>query len=168
MNMAVHIPADTGIEFIALDKLHNPALRIVAGYWTAQRGEHSFPTRDEIKPRDIVSVLPHMSLLKVQGGDFLYRVVGDGVVRAFALPLQNRKLSDIAQDAPVFGTILQTILRGVVDNGEPAAVCGIIGRDFPQANFTNFELVCLPLGADHQTVDHVLAASTFIMRHSHH
>lgn len=164
MDMRAHIPAGTDVEFLELDQLQKPALRFAAGYWQVQRGSRKFPTRDEIHPRDIAGVLPHMSLIKVVDRDFVYRVVGDAVVRAFAVPLQNRKLSEIASDAPVFGTALQAIFLGVVENGEPAALRGKVGRDFPEANFTEFENAFLPLGADGETVDHILAVSTYTMR----
>ena len=166
MHMREHIPAGTELEFIGLDRLQKPALRFATGYWKAQRGQHRFPSKNDIKPRDIASVLPHMSLLKVIEGDFVYRVVGDAVVRAFALPLQNRKVSEIVAEAPLFGKRLQAIFVGVAEKGEPAVVRGVVGRDFPQANFTDFENAFLPLGADHRTVDHILTVSSYSLRPS--
>jgi len=164
MSMALHIPAGTEVDFVPLAELQKPAVKFISSYWLAQRGDRKLPSRGEIRPREVASVLPHMALLKIEDGDFVYRVVGDAVVRAFAVPLQNRRVTEIARGSPVFGTALQAMFLGIAGNGEPLALRGTVGRDFPEANFTDFENVFLPLGEDHETVDHILTASTYTMR----
>jgi len=166
MNMAAHIPATTTYQIIGLDELQQPALRHVAGYWASQRRGQGPPTRQDIKLRDIAGALRHISLIKAIEGDFLYRVVGDNTVRAYTVPLHNRKLSEIAVEAPRYGSFVREILVRAVDKGEAFAVRGHVGRDFPEANFTDFENAFLPLKTEDTTVDHILAASTYTMRPS--
>lgn len=166
MNMAVHIPLNTSSAFIGLEELHKPALRLATDYWLSQCPEDGFPAREDIKPRAIASLLRHMSLVKVLDGDFVYRVVGDGIVRAYGMRMQNRSLNDIAGEAPTFGALVRDFFTRVVEGATPLAVRGVVGRDCPEANFTDFENVFLPLGADHKTVDHILAVSAYTMRPS--
>jgi hypothetical protein len=166
MNMAVHIPQETSYAFIGLDELRKPALRLAAEYWSSQCTEEGFPSRDDIKPQAIASVLRHMSLVKVLDGDYAFRVVGDGIVRAFAVPIQNRKLSEIALDAPIYGTIARKCFTHVVEGATPLAMRGTIGRDSREANFTDFENALFPLGSDHRTVQYILTVSAYTMRPS--
>ncbi len=111
------IPDCTSFEFVALDAIKATQLRLGLEYWQTVRGFRRFPSRDDIKPRDISGVLQHMSLLKVKGDDFIYRIVGDAIVRAFDLPIQNRRVSDVAFDEPGFDVIVLPLLRKVVETG---------------------------------------------------
>ena len=160
------IPEVTQIDHIGLDQLQNSVLRLGAAYWKTQRGEHRFPSRAEIKPRGIAPALRNMVLFKVLNGDFVYRVVGDAIVRAYSVPLQNRRLSEVILEAPKIGSTVHKLLTQVVRSGEPLAIRGHIGRDATDVNFTDFENALLPLGADHKTVDHILTVSTYAMRAS--
>ena len=159
-----HIPKVSMFNHIGLDQLQNPVLRLGAAYWTAQRGEHRIPARQQIKPRAIAPALRNMVLFKVLNGDFAYRVVGDAIVRAYSVPLQNRRLSEIILEAPKVGSTVHELLTRVVRSGEPLAIRGRVGHDVIEANFTDFENALLPLGADHQNVDHILTVSTYTMR----
>jgi hypothetical protein len=161
-----HIRHATKYECVGLDQLQNPAVRFGTAYWMAQRGTRRFPAREELRPRDMKGVLRNISLAKVLDGDFLYRVVGDATVRAYSLPLQNRRVSELTLEAPLLGRALHELLGRVARSGEPLAIRGHIGRDGAHVNFTDFENALLPLGADHQTVDHILTVSTYTMRAS--
>src|SRR5512139_2825462 len=65
------IPDSTSFEFVALDTIKATPLRLGLEYWRAVRGARRFPTRDDIKARDICGALQQMSLIKVEGGDFI-------------------------------------------------------------------------------------------------
>jgi hypothetical protein len=158
------LPDCTSFEFVALDALRASALRLGVEYWQAARGDRRFPTRDDIKPRDICGALQRMSLVKVEGDDFIYRIVGDAIVRAYDVPLQNRRMSDIAFDEPGFDVIVLPLFRKVVETGEPIAVRGTTGHDVTRANFTDYENVLLPLGPDGKTVDHLMTFSCYTSR----
>lgn len=158
------IPEVTLYECVDLDQLESTVTRHAATYWSSRCGSNRMPARKDINPRDIASALRHMYLLKVLDEDFHYRIVGDAVVRAYTVPLQNRRLSEIGLTAPKLAAIARGFYTRILHTAGPFAVRGRIGRDVPQANFTEFEIVLLPLGIAHDTVDHILGVSTYHMQ----
>lgn len=158
------IPDITAFHVIAPEELEALPVRIGFEYWLKRRGTRRYPARSDISPREITSALQNMSLLKVEGDDFVYRIVGDAVVRAFNIPIQNRKMSEIAYDEPGFETIVMPLFRKVAETGEPTAIRGTTGHDVIGANFTDYENILLPLGPDDATIDHVMTFSYYTSR----
>lgn len=158
------IPKYSSTQIIALDEARSPAPRAAIAYWRSLRGQRRFPARSDINPRDIAGLLPNVTLVKVEDGDFVYRIVGDLIVMSFGVPLQGRRLSDVAFNEPGFGTLVLPLFKKVTATGEPLAVHGKIGRDVAHANFTDSENVLLPLGPDGETVDHILIVSAYTSR----
>jgi Uncharacterized protein conserved in bacteria len=161
---AVHIPDVTEYEIENLDDISAEPLRQGLRYWQAARGARKFPARADIRPRDIVPILRYISLIRCERGDFVYRIVGDSVVSAFDLAMQNRKLSEMAGDEPAFGTIVRPLLERCVENGEPIALRGHTGKDLVRVNFTDYENLLLPLGPEDGKVDHIMAVSHYVSR----
>lgn len=143
-------------EWIDLDSLRSEPLREGARWWRKARGSRPFPAREELKPRQISGLLPYMSLLKVieGGADFEHRIVGDVMVQAFNVPLQHRRFSDIAPEAPEFIERCFGIFRLVVRSGAPLAWRAVENEETAPLVFRQAEVVLLPLG--HKTVDHLL------------
>lgn len=158
------LPDSTAFMLVPADELTAPHIALGYRVWDAARGLRRFPARHQMHPRDIAPALQHMALLKVEHGDFTYRIVGDAVVRAFDVTLQNRPLSDIVFDEPGFQSILIPLLREVALSGETMAVRGTIGHDVTRANFTDYENLLLPLGQDDSTVDHVMVFAGYSSR----
>jgi len=158
------LPSATTCQRIDPEDVEHPAARLGLEVWRRQRGDRRFPAREDIKPRDVAPAMQHLSLLKVTGGDFLYRIVGDAVVRAYDTPLQNRKVGEISEDSPAFGAIVLPLLHSVVEDRAPVAIRGTTGHDALMANFTDYEALFLPLGPDDETVDHILVFSEHISR----
>jgi hypothetical protein len=158
------LPSVTTYSRIDPDEVQHPSMRLGLDYWRRQKGERRFPSRDDIKPRDLTPALQHLSLLKVSDGDFLYRIVGDAVVRSYDVALQHRRLSEIAQTSPAFGAIATPLFQSVLENKAPLAIRGTTGHDAQRANFTDYEALFLPLGPDDATVDYILVFSDHISR----
>ncbi len=156
------IPENSAFHSIAFDSFESPVLQSGYRYWLSKCGSRRFPARDDIRPREIATSLRYTALIKVEGADFIYRIVGDVIVMSFGVTLQNRKLSDLAYDEPGFGTFVIPQLRKVVAHGEPIALRGKVGRDVTHANFTDSENLLLPLGPDDDTVDHILTFSSYL------
>jgi hypothetical protein len=155
----------TAIDWISLDELTSPTVRLGVEHWHKLCGDRSFPAREQVKPRDIVSVLSAMSLLKVlEGGDFQYRIAGDAVVRAYDLRLQNRRLSEIEEESASFHLFVRPVLSHVVSRRSPLALRGKIGHDARRTHFTHHENALLPLGPSDDKVDHVLVFSNYERR----
>lgn len=155
------IPQNSVFQEIPVTELLCPALRAGYDYWHSKCGSRRFPTREDIHPREIAPFLRYVSLIKVENDDFVYRIVGDVVVMSYAVPLQNRKLSDLAYDEPGFGCYVIPRLKRAAETGEVIAVRGKLGRDVTQVNFTDSENVLLPLGPDGNTVDHIMVFSNY-------
>jgi hypothetical protein len=147
---------ETAFTWLDLDDITAEPLRAGVAWWRATRGERTYPAREELSPRQMIATLPYMSLLKVidGGADFEHRIVGDVMVQAFNLPIQNRRFSAIAEDAPAFIASCFELFRKVVDTGVPLAW---LSRSDPESRaimFTQREIVLLPLGRGY--VDHIL------------
>jgi hypothetical protein len=96
------LPQAATFEWITLDQVSRAPLRAAVTYWSALRGDRLFPPRSALNPRKMGSFLPYISLLAVidGGADFEHRIVGDIVVRSFSVPIQHRRFTAIAKDAP--------------------------------------------------------------------
>lgn len=126
-------------------------------YWKGLCGDRAFPTRDELKPFAIRTILRHLVLIKVLDGaaDFHMAIVGDDVQRAYGVPLNNRLLSDIVKDAPLVFPGWMERYRKVALSGRPLFYRVTAGLDGGQANFLKREAVVLPLG-ENGSVTHVV------------
>lgn len=156
------IPESSVFHDISFDGLESPVLRSGYEYWLSKCNGRRYPARDDIRPREIAPLLRYVSLIKVEGDDFVYRIVGDTIVMSFGVPLQNRRLSDLVFDEPGFGAFVIPLLEKVATTGEPLAVRGKVGRDVTRVNFTHSENLLLPLGVDDDAVDHVLTFSFYV------
>lgn len=138
-------------------------MRLAVKRWEALRCGRPFPARSDVQPRDLGSLLRHLSLVKVidGGADFEHRIVGDVVVRAFRVPLQNRRFSEIEKDAPELISASRPMFQETVTLRAPQAWRGLNGNDIPDATFALAELVVLPLGDSDTAVDHLLAFADY-------
>lgn len=154
---APFVPQTSIIEWVALDQLQSDPLRAGLAYWSSVRGERRYPARDDLKAREIAGLLPYMSLLRVidGGADFEHRIVGDVIVRAFTVPIQNRRFSDIAVEAPELIELSFRLFRQAVELRAPVAWRQRTGREATHTIFTDSEIVLLPLGQTDETVDHI-------------
>jgi hypothetical protein len=152
------LPERTGFEQFPLDEVESTPARRGIAIWRLLRGIRRFPARDYLKLRDIVDIMPYMSLVAaIDGGrDFENRFVGDAVVRAHDVPIRHRRFSDVAKDMPTLMGGLLPLFRKVIETGEPLAYRGRTGYDMFHAVYTDFEGVLLPLGQTDETIDHIL------------
>jgi len=158
------LPERTDFECIPVGLVENAPARQALAIWNDLRGARRFPSRDELKLRDIAAIIQQMSLIAVIDGgrDFENRFVGDAVVRAHEVPIAHRRFSEIAKDMPVLMERLWSQCRRVVDTGEPLAYRGRTGHDMTRVVYTDFEGVLLPFGPD--AVDHVMYAGSCALR----
>jgi len=158
MSPQTEFPKATQIEIVALDTIAQPVLQQGFAYWQSLRGTRAFPSRDDIRLRDLSSLLKNMVFIKVldDANDFLLKVVGDEVARCYCAPLINRRMSEIAVDLPYSVTRWSALYRRVALSGEPLAVCVRVGGEKPELNFTHSATVCLPFGATDDQVDHLV------------
>lgn len=153
------LPSNTIIDWIALEAIQFEALRSAAAYWNRLRGERPWPSRDELSIREMSRFAHYMSLVQVidDGADFLHRIVGHAMVCAFSVPIQNRRFSEIAVDAPELIHNSFLIFRKVLETRAPVAVCHQAGHDIRQMAYMSGERVLLPLGRTSNHIDHIVA-----------
>ncbi len=151
-------PAATSMEVISIEDARFAVVRKGHDYWQSLRGTRRFPARQDIHARDIAAILPNMVLAKVldHGDDFLLKIVGDEVGRAYRAPLNNRRMSEIAADLPNTAERWLAIYRRVAQTGVPVVVRAVVGLEAPEINFTQAETVCLPLGPADDDIDHIM------------
>jgi len=144
------------IVLLAPEALRNTPLRNGYRYWDSLRAGRLWPAREELNPRHMTELLGYMTLVKVIGGgaDFEYRIVGDVMVQAYAVSIQHRTFSNIAQDVPDAMDLSFRLFRQVLRDGKPLAWHQHSGQDTTSVIFTDSEMVLLPLGRE--DIDHVL------------
>lgn len=150
---------------IGLKEAECPAVREGIAHWRRLRGSRRFPSRADLVPRDISSILRHTVLLRVldQGADYEYRIVGDAHTVAHGFSMQGKRLSQMDKFAPGYGPILKTIYDPVVLQRAAFGLRGWISRGEEEPEFIHSESVFLPLGPDDETVDHVLNFSVYTL-----
>lgn len=151
-------PEATLMTVIAPQELRSSPTRQGYDYWCRARAARRFPSRDDIKPRDIAGALTYMVLIKVidNSSEFQFRIVGGHAGRGYGTDLTNRLLSDVAKEIPRPAENWRKIYHQVVESGMPLALHITAGRDAVEANFTEAEAVFLPLGSTEQNVEYVL------------
>ena len=67
-------------------------------YWDGLRGGRDFPSRQDIDPEGMASVLRNVILVEaLPDGDWLYRVAGSHVVEGVGMEVSRRRLSELAE-----------------------------------------------------------------------
>jgi hypothetical protein len=152
-------PETSAVSFVAAEELRGRKLQRGYEYWRSLRGERRFPAREELQPRAIAGVLSNMVLIKVidGGADYQFRIVGDHAGQGFDTPLRDRALSEVAADLPQAAANWRQMIDRVVTSGEPVAARVSVGRDAAYANYTDAEVVYLPLGNADNDVNFVLS-----------
>ncbi|WP_300297247.1 PAS domain-containing protein [Ferrovibrio sp.] len=134
----------------------------IADFLAYYRGIHPadrLPSRRDFDPMAVPRLLPHLILVEVVHGDrpgFRIKVAGEEIVRAFRMPLQGRRLEDIAEeDEP--GRPYSILTRAAVaKSGLVAHYCGAPRMRFA-LDFADIEYVHCPLAEDGVTVDQIVS-----------
>ena len=159
-------PDSTSVVLKRPEELCSSKVRLGFEYWLILRGDRPFPGRDEIKPREIAAVLSHMVLVKVvnERADYQFRIVGDHASRGYDVDLTNRMLSEVATLLPRASRNWNDIFGQVVVSGVALAAHVSVGHDAPDVNYTEAEVVFLPLGGMEQRVEYVLCFVEHVLK----
>jgi hypothetical protein len=147
---------------ILVGEVQNPLVRKGLALWQRQRGTRRFPGRSEMSPRQLSSLLRNTVLVRVLGNaeDFEFRIVGDAIVTVQGASFQGMTTTQIEAVLPSYGKMLRRSYVAVCESGEPSAYRGWFDRGADGRAFFHESLI-LPLGADDQTVDHLLILGVY-------
>lgn len=147
------------IEWLEPASLVQQETRAAYDLWTRIKGDRCWPARDDLKMRQMAPLVPYLALVKVldDGADFEHRIVGDAMVCAFSVLIQNRRFSEIAKEAPALIEGSLTLFRKVLKCRAPIAWQQRVLDDSVHIRSTYSEMVLLPLGATPAAIDHIAA-----------
>lgn len=114
-------------------------------------------------PRDFAELLRNLALVQaVEGGrDYEFRIVGDAHVEAQGLSFSGKRMRDIDDASPGYGTALKNLYDRVRESASPLALRGWLQRGEPLQQIIHHESLFLPLGPDESVVDHLLIITVY-------
>ncbi len=132
--------------------------------WRSLSKGRPFPSRADITPRTLKTLLRNTSLVRVIDGgrDYEYRIVGDAFVLAHGGSFQGKRWSETVGVAPGYHDYVKPVFDQVVREAEPVATRGWIDRGTGTTGYIYSEYVFLPLGET--VVDHILVFAVYIRR----
>lgn len=130
-------------------------------YWRSVHPKAGLPGRQHIDPLDIPELLPGLWLLDIQPRPFRlrYRLVGTGIVQAYGREVTGLWL-DEAHPQLVEDSAYLARYRAVAGGGAPSWRRGP-PRFAECPAYLEVENIILPLAADGQNVDMLMAHSVF-------
>ncbi len=141
---------------MALDPtaINDPDLRHLHAYWTGLKGDRCCPTRSDLDPAEIKSILPYVMLVDVQRDplDFRIRLTGTEIVSRFGEELTGRMLRDIDLDGE--SDSIFDCYASVVDSMEPRLDEEEYVRH--DGRYMHYARLLLPLSHDGERVDILL------------
>lgn len=133
-------------------------LRQLETLWQDKRAGRTLPSRADLDPNELKRHLSSLFITEaLDDGDFRYRLIGTAVTRAMRRDVTGLRLSEAYRpdDAgPLLG-----LYRKLCQARRPHWRAGRM--HWNDTEFSLFEAVFLPLGADGETVDQVLASISF-------
>ncbi len=139
------------------EHVKDKALRQLAGYWLAQRGDRAMPARADIDPLDIPWALARIWLCDFLPEEqrFRFRLAGERIDSFWAMSLRGRHLDEIVPVAnydQASGPFL-TAVRG------PTIVHDYCEIRLANEMYATGERIILPLSDDGERVSGLLGAS---------
>jgi hypothetical protein len=155
------IPQDVVIERDPTSA-HHPVLDAVLRYWDGKRGQRRMPSRADIDPKEIKTLLPQVLLVDVLSGgtDFRYRLLGSRLRPYFPVEATGRIMSEALSpfgEVTVAATL--SVYRTVAIERAPLRIIGP-GETFSQPS-KFFESILLPLGDDDEKSNMIFSAFEF-------
>jgi len=142
---------------MAYDYCLNPILAGALAYWRRKRGGRALPSRRDIDPVEVPTLLPHLQLIETADGRFRYRLIGTALVQAFGKDYTGQYLDEFISGGRADAIV--AVYRSIVATRRPA---------FLRSRYLttkSVDLVAnrlyLPLSDDGQQVNMILGALTF-------
>jgi hypothetical protein len=160
VNATPPVPADGSRDAEDLAAPVDPILVRLFNYWQSKRGSRLMPSRADIDPTELRSLVYNVMLYDVIEPGRLYRIrlVGQAIVDFVGANNTGKMAADTMP--PEAARRMIEILSSVVTNRAPRFRAGLAywHRD---KSYRKFEACFLPLSPDDLTVDKILAGNVF-------
>ena len=160
MNTAPQVPADAIRQADDLATPRDPILARLFDYWQSKRGGRAMPSRADIDPAELRSLVHHVMLYDVgkPGEPFLVRLAGQAIV-----DFVGRNYTGLPVTAgmpPEAAERMVEILGSVVASRAPRFRTGY-AYWHKDKSYRRFEACFLPLSPDGEAVNMIFAGITF-------
>ena len=150
-------------ESLLNQPLH-PKIRALTEYWMSIRPAGRLPSRRDFEPLDVPALLPNIWLVDVERDPHVrlrYRLIGTSVARAFDADPTGKYLEDTHPESR--DRQVRIYMREVVRDRMPA---WRVGQPmlWQLQDYLRLERIYLPMAADGETVDMILALTVFVDR----
>jgi hypothetical protein len=133
------------------------ALRSLYEYWRMKKGARLAPSRGDVVPAEIRSLLPRIFMVDVVGAPprFRFRLVGTEVVERFGEEITGRFLDELDLDE-VNQEISDDYRKAVASCGP---VCSRWTYTKHDGKLLRYERILLPLSSDGKAIDMILGGA---------
>lgn len=137
-------------------------LQQIHAYWQSRCGARQMPSRSDIDPVDVPSLLPFIFLVDVLNDprDFRFRLAGTHFRDVTGIEFTGRLIGEVFP--PAFGAEVFYHWSNCVDRAAPAVGSGRLW--LPERDHVLWEGILLPLSSDGRSVNMMLGGGVF----SHH
>ncbi len=145
------------VESFSIDDLPSDILKDIYQYWLVMKGDRDMPSREDLHPSDIVSLLPYVSLIDVEHDTQRYkmRLVGTETVNALGKDITGKYLDEL----PEIERHLKGRYEWILKNKRPYIITDKLR--WSSKSFLRFCSLGLPLSNDDQNVDIIMYGSYF-------
>lgn len=137
-----------------------PDLCLVLDYWKGKCTGRFAPSRADIDPIDLPSILPRVMLADVETGsdgevDFRYRLSGTGIRTVHGYDPTTLRPRDLTP--PIYGQLIHAHYRAAVMTREPIAHVIAMVTNQKQRSYAR---IILPLSADGESVNMLMTVDS--------
>ena len=151
-------PALTATTVAAASRISDPGLSRLYAYWDGKRGNRRFPSRKDLDPVDIPTLLPGMFLVDVRRDpfDLFFRLAGTVLSVCYGSDVTGARLIDLngSQTLELYRRAADT-----VRTAEPILVSGVLQT--PAEIYRRADHLLLPLGESVDRVDMLVGGAIF-------
>lgn len=151
------------MEPVEVETLSRPILQNLHNYWLERRRDGRLPSRADVDPIDLPSLLPYIILVDVLHDplDFRYRLIGTKTVEVMGRDGTGKKFGELGYGEENLAT-LRRFYGLCAEERRPVFTRGsFLWADTVEKNWLDYELVRLPLADRQGRVDMLLCAIEF-------
>jgi hypothetical protein len=145
------------IDDFEIDDISNVKMRSIYEYWLKIRGDRALPSREDINPADITSILPHITLVRVEESPRRYKLtlIGSENVKVTDGDLTGKYLDEI----PLLHQHAKKRYDWVVENKRPYIFQGEL--NWSRKEYLDYSIIGLPLSDDNEEVEGIMFAGFY-------